>query len=224
MACCSTCFSTIAATIAFIAFLFDVILFFVAKAKIRSVGSAQIGSATWLTLSAFLLLFFSGIFYSCGRRCINDRPPKKRRKDKRQSEVGLPEFSEIQPLKVSEPLNTVPQPSQATHSSQTADLEIRGDIVHMNDQPQTYHQQSPSGGYVPVAPGSSAMDDFYRIGNTQNTYPPQPQRRPSQPSHAPPVTYPDDPTVYGPYGYATPSPIPPDGLSCEPPVFQASTV
>lgn len=224
MACCSTCFSGLAAFVAFVAFIFDIIIFLVAKSRISSVGSAQIGPATWLTFAAALVLFFSGCFYVWGRRCINDRPPKRRGKDKKQSEVGLPEFSEIQPLKVSEPPKTVRQ------LSQTADIGIDGEVVHMNE-PQTYHQQSSSGGYAPGAPGSRAMDDYNQIENTQNTYPPRPQRRPSEPSVYPPVTHSDDmlrlpanPTAYGPYGHATPSPIPPDGPSCELPVFQAKTV
>ena len=74
MACCSTCISGFAAVVAMLAFIFDLVLFFVAKARISKVGSASIGSAIWLTLAAWLLLFFSGCFYTLGRCCITKRP------------------------------------------------------------------------------------------------------------------------------------------------------
>ena len=258
MTCCSTFISGFAAVIALVAFIFDLVLFFVAKARISSVGSAQMGSAIWLTLAAWVLLFFSGCFYSCGRCCISNRPPKKHYNDndsddaetsfrretsnrrrldavkaeadrkarQKQSEGGLPEFPEI------EPLTAVPEIEPQTGT-------IHGNEVHIDDPRERYRQQSPSGGYAPATPGTSTMDDYYRNDNTQNTYSPQntypPQRQLSVPSMysshassgAPPVTayynnvpqVPTLPTAYGPsYGYATPSPpIPmPDGPSCEP--------
>ena len=76
MTCCSTCISGFAASIALLAFIFDLILFFIAKARINAIGSAQIGSAIWLTLAAWILLFFSGCFYSIGRCCIGNRPSR----------------------------------------------------------------------------------------------------------------------------------------------------
>ncbi|KIJ38428.1 hypothetical protein M422DRAFT_781371 [Sphaerobolus stellatus SS14] len=76
MTCCSTCFSGFAAAITLIAFIFDIAFFFLAKARINKVagGSASIGNAIWLTLAAWLLLFFAGCFYSFGRCCISNRP------------------------------------------------------------------------------------------------------------------------------------------------------
>jgi len=73
MACCSTFISGFAAFIAMLAFIFDLILFFVAKSRINAVGEAQIGNAIWLTLAAWLLLFFSGCFFTIGRCCITKR-------------------------------------------------------------------------------------------------------------------------------------------------------
>ncbi|KAF9015731.1 SUR7/PalI family-domain-containing protein [Cyathus striatus] len=74
MACCSTCISGFAAAVALLAFIFDLVLFFVAKARINAIGSAQMGNAIWLTLAAWILLFFSGCFYTLGRCCISNRP------------------------------------------------------------------------------------------------------------------------------------------------------
>lgn len=74
MTCCSTCVSGFAASVALIAFIFDLVLFFVARARINAVGSASIGNAIWLTLAAWVLLFFSGCFYCLGRCCVSRRP------------------------------------------------------------------------------------------------------------------------------------------------------
>ncbi|KAF9650300.1 pali-domain-containing protein [Thelephora ganbajun] len=75
--CCSTCISGFGAAVAMIAFIFDLALFFLTKARIKSAGgSASIGNAIWLTLAAWALLFFSGIFFCCGRCCLDSRPSR----------------------------------------------------------------------------------------------------------------------------------------------------
>ncbi|KAI0094188.1 SUR7/PalI family-domain-containing protein [Irpex rosettiformis] len=125
MTCCSTLFSGGAAAVALIAFIFDIAFFFVAKSRINSVkgGSASLGTGIWLTLAAWLLLFFAGCFFGLGRCCISRRPRDTRkeasqvdgeyadqmrmdaikaeqdRKARQQGfETGLPAFSETQPL------------------------------------------------------------------------------------------------------------------------------
>lgn len=60
-----------------IAFIFDLALFFLTKSRINSAGgNAAIGNALWLTLAAWALLFFSGIFFCCGRCCLDSRPSR----------------------------------------------------------------------------------------------------------------------------------------------------
>ncbi|KAI0686014.1 SUR7/PalI family-domain-containing protein [Cytidiella melzeri] len=123
MTCCSTLFSGGAAAVALVASIFDIAFFFVAKSRINSVkgGSAQIGLGIWLTLAAWLLLFFAGCFYGLGRCCISRRPRDSRKEPShvdnsyaeqmrldaikadadrklRQQEAGLPAFAETQPL------------------------------------------------------------------------------------------------------------------------------
>ncbi|KAF6748398.1 hypothetical protein DFP72DRAFT_1174304 [Ephemerocybe angulata] len=78
MTCCSTCVSGFAAAVAMLAFIFDLVLFFVAKARINAVGTASMGNAIWLTLAAWVLLFFSGCFYTLGRCCASRRPRNQR--------------------------------------------------------------------------------------------------------------------------------------------------
>jgi hypothetical protein len=100
---CSTFISEFAAAVALVAFIFDLVLFFVAKTRINAVGSAQIGSAIWLTLAAWVLLFFSGCFYSFGKCCISNRPSNKgyddnnrrRTRTSAAAETGLPQFPQL---------------------------------------------------------------------------------------------------------------------------------
>jgi len=254
MTCCSTFISGFAALIALAAFVFDLVLFFVAKARISSVGTASIGSAIWLTLAAWVLLFFSGCFYSCGKNCISKRPTKKhyddneygaetrransykersdavraeadRKARQKQSERGLPEMPQIE----TEPLTSNLEDPQTGI--------IDGDEVRINPRQGSRQQTSSSGGYVPRARGTTAMDDYYN-NRPNNTYPPPnpyPQNSyPTPNSYPPPNAY-STPNVYPPsqqfsvpshasnvaqsvtphygaYGY-TPSPPAPDGLS-----------
>lgn len=76
MSCFSSCISGAAAAICLIAFIVDLVLFFVAKARINSIdgASAMVGNAVWLTLAAWVLLFISGCAFGIGRCCISRRP------------------------------------------------------------------------------------------------------------------------------------------------------
>jgi len=81
----SSCSSGIGASIVLLAFVFDLVFFFIAKSRINAVGgSAEIGNGLWLTLASWILLFFSGCFYGFGRCCISKRQrgPKGTKKDK----------------------------------------------------------------------------------------------------------------------------------------------
>ncbi|ORY91666.1 SUR7/PalI family-domain-containing protein [Leucosporidium creatinivorum] len=78
--CFTTCFASFGATIALIAFAFDLGLFIVAKKRIESSsvgGSAQLGAALWMTLVAALMLMFSGCFFGCGKCIVRDRKSKR---------------------------------------------------------------------------------------------------------------------------------------------------
>lgn len=189
MSCFSSCISGFGATVALIAFIFDIAIFFVAKSSMNSVsgGSASIGNAVWLTLVAALLLFFSGCFYGIGRCCLRKRGKDmwggepnnatsdfgnreqvrldavKAEADRKarlaQGETGLPAFQEYEPLKA----------------------KMDGDGVYLDDEGQyrdTYSsRRSQSGysgsGYAPAAVGTRAIDEF----NNVPSYPPQPRRR-----------------------------------------------
>lgn len=126
--CCSTCVAGFSAAVAFLAFVFDLALFFLTKSRINEEkgGTAVMGNAIWLTLAAWILLFLSGFFYCCGSCCIRNRPSRNRNnrgfeegqgqypdqmrldavkaeadrkaRQKLATEVGLPAFHEYQPL------------------------------------------------------------------------------------------------------------------------------
>ncbi|KAI8990552.1 pali-domain-containing protein [Trametes punicea] len=124
---CSTFVSGFAASVAMIAFIFDLVLFFLTKSRVNAVsgGQAQTGISIWLTLAAFILLFFAGCFYGLGRCCIRRRPrgfdkelnrplpdnsyaeqmrleavkaeaDRKARQAAGKTEVGLPAFQEFE--------------------------------------------------------------------------------------------------------------------------------
>ncbi|KAG8904176.1 hypothetical protein FRB99_002124 [Tulasnella sp. 403] len=93
MSCFSSCVSGAAAAVCLIAFIFDLVLFFVARARVRSIdgATAQIGSAIWLTLAAWVLLFISGCMFGVGRCCIGGRPRGPRpQKEPSNGYVGYP--------------------------------------------------------------------------------------------------------------------------------------
>lgn len=83
MTCFSTCISGTAAAVVLVAFIFDIVFFLVIRARVQAVGgSASLGNALWLTLSAWLMLFFAGFFFGIGKCCFASRPrgPKNYKK------------------------------------------------------------------------------------------------------------------------------------------------
>ncbi|KAK4688989.1 hypothetical protein P7C73_g1124, partial [Tremellales sp. Uapishka_1] len=73
--CFPTCTASLCSSFSLIALIFDLVIFYIAKARIDSVSgaSASIGISVWLTLAAWLLAGFSGCAYGIGRCCIGAR-------------------------------------------------------------------------------------------------------------------------------------------------------
>jgi hypothetical protein len=206
MTCCSTCFSGGAAVVALVAFIFDIAFFFIAKSRINSVkgGSAQFGIGIWLTLAAWLLLFFAGCFYGLGRCCISRRPRDSRREAtqpdnnyaeqmrmdaikaeedrkmrQQKAETGLPAFPETQPL-------TAKGDSEEWMDDGDQILPYRPHQAGVGAAGYARHNISPpntqytSGGYAQATPGTRAVDDYYNARPQQPvgaSYPPQPRRQ-----------------------------------------------
>ncbi|KAI0698402.1 SUR7/PalI family-domain-containing protein [Cerioporus squamosus] len=169
MAYCSTCVSGFAAAVALVAFIFDLVLFFLTRTRINAVdgGHATIGLAIWLTLAAWVLLFFAGCFYGLGRCCIRRRPrgpdremgrsapdnsyaeqmrldavkaeaDRKARQAAGKTEIGLPALQEYE----RQPL-----------TSKADEHEL---YVEDGDHIVPYHAQAPSTGRVGVGAGTAA--------------------------------------------------------------------
>ena len=206
MAYCSSFISGFAATVTLVAFIFDIVLFYVTKSRVNneSGGSSSLGLAVWLTLASWLLLFFAGCFYTIGRCCIRRRPtgtgwgrdrdgvPENsyaeqmrldavkaeadRKARQKQGEIGLPAFQELDQL---QPLTR--------HADEQEYVEDGDKIVPLSDAQNTgsYGRRQPSqnrpypGGYVPQPAGTRAVDYSNASPATSTVYPPQttPQAR-----------------------------------------------
>ncbi|TCD68087.1 hypothetical protein EIP91_011540 [Steccherinum ochraceum] len=213
MACCSTCVSGFSAAIALLAFIFDLVLFFITKSRINDIdgASASMGIGIWLTLAAWLLLFFAGCFYGFGRCCISRRPKRSRDREasarddpyteqlrldavkaeadrkarQKQGELGLPAFQEYQPLTKQDPEDYIEDGDQIVplHSQQH-----NVGAGAYGRQPSS-HAPPPGvpyapGGYTQGAPGTRAVDDYYNQPSQQGSvYPPR--RQASGSSYAP---------------------------------------
>jgi hypothetical protein len=88
--CFPTCFAACASTCSLIALVFDLAMFYIAKARIDRVNgaSASIGMAVWLTLAAWLLCGFAGCAYGVGRCCVGSRDRKARDREDPQHNYG----------------------------------------------------------------------------------------------------------------------------------------
>lgn len=205
MACCSTCFSGIAAVVTLLAFIFDLVLFFVAKSRINAIGSASIGTAIWLTLAAWVLLFFSGCFFSLGRCCIGKRPSGGKGSNKWNSgnwgfNRGEPDKNNSEQMRLDAVKAEADRKARqkqgeiglpAFYETQPLTGHVQGDQVYLDGERNDSRsdvgtlQSKPStgfkGGYAPGAPGHRTVDDYYA---KQNSYPPHPAPRRQQSQHS----------------------------------------
>ncbi|KAG8219623.1 SUR7/PalI family-domain-containing protein [Butyriboletus roseoflavus] len=230
MTCFSSCISGFAAFVALVAFVFDLAIFFVAKSRMNSVsgGSASIGNAVWLTLVAWILLFFSGCFYGIGRCCISRRSrdtwgakagtpigengynaneqmrldavkaEADRKARQAQPEVGLPAFNEYDQS----------QPLKARVDGDEVYLEE--DVPYRDNQSVSTSGKAGMGTYGRTTRGGYAGSGYMqappgtRAVDEYNNASPYPQRRSSNTTHTTTTT---TPSVYPPSS-GTPAPIP----------------
>ncbi|KAG7099727.1 hypothetical protein E1B28_001544 [Marasmius oreades] len=226
MMCCSTCVSGFAAVAALLAFIFDLALFFLAKARINAVGKATIGNAIWLTLAAWVLLFFSGCFYTIGRCCISKRGPRDKW-GKRPNEYGegpggnntsrdmYAEQMRMDAVKAEQARKTKQQEVglPAFHESVPLTARVEGDSVYTESysdnvpvSPRSPHgprQNSnggyAGGGYMQQPTSNRAVDEYYNPSAAPATsYPPEPRRQGSAHSYATSNYFPPQPPVASP--------------------------
>lgn len=235
MACCSTFISGFSAVVAMFAFIFDLILFFVAKARINAVGTAQMGNAIWLTLAAWLLLFFSGCFYTLGRCCIQQRPRVPGGKGGNWGKGNDPESGPNKDYAEQMRLDAVKAEADRKARQQKAEAglpafyetqpltgRVEGDHVYVDGDssesqahlptsaaPPARRQNTYAGGYIQGALGTRTMDDYYSRSSSSpppNTYPPDIRR---QPSGYAPSTY----TANVPHSPVAQRSLPPQGAA-----------
>ncbi|KAI0073719.1 pali-domain-containing protein [Panus rudis PR-1116 ss-1] len=202
MTCCSTCVSGFAAAIAMLAFIFDLAFFFLAKARINAIkgAHASIGIGLWLTLAAWIMLFFAGCFYGFGRCCISRRPKGEdrartkptvdddyadrvrldavkaeadRKARQAKGELGLPAFQEYEQT---QPLTKVDHEEYVDDNGHILPYHNTGSSASV--APGANYQSSHAG-YAQAPAGSRAVDDYYNTRPSQgtNSYPPQPRRQ-----------------------------------------------
>lgn len=209
MICFSSCTSSMAAAVALFAFIFDLVFFFIAKSRLNAVsgGKATLGIAIWLTLVAWVLLFFSGCFYGLGRCCIRRRPRDMARSD-RDGSGWVPAQSTGSTYEEQMRLDAVKAEADRKARQKQGELGLPAFPEYDPTQPLTAdaeHDPQPTvpyrdASYAAAPPGTRAVDEYY---NPNNAYPPR--RQPTASSGRTQHTgYPhsQQPSVYAASGYA----------------------
>ncbi|KAI0375123.1 pali-domain-containing protein [Pilatotrama ljubarskyi] len=162
---CSTCISGFSASIAMTAFIFDLVLFFLTKSRVNNVdgGHAEMGISIWLTLAAFILLFFAGCFYGLGRCCIRRRPHGFDREARPVPDSSYAEQMRLEAVKAEADRkarqaagkNEIGLPAFQEYERQPLTSKADETYVEDGDQILPYHSQQPSGG-AGVGAGTAA--------------------------------------------------------------------
>jgi hypothetical protein len=189
-------------------------------------------------LAAWVLLFFSGCFYTLGRCCISSRGPRNRDWDKDHERGpsgnnGYPDYTEqmrMDAVKVEADRKARQKEVGLPVFAETQPLtgRVDGENVYVesyqdhNPSPQPGFGRGPStsghAGYVQQPVGSRAIDDYYsptreNYATPSNSYPPQPQPPRQASSH----TY--APSNYAPSAYNTNVPQAPSNNQYLAPAF-----
>ena len=183
MTCFSSCTAGVGAAITLLAFVFDLAFFFIAKSRLNSVsgGSATIGNAIWLTLAAWILLFFSGCFYGLGRCCIRRRPRDMARSD-REGGGWVPAQSTGSTYEEQMRLDAVKAEADRKARQKQGELGLPAFPEHdptlpLTSDPDDYAQPAMpyrDAGYAAAPPGTRAVDEYYNHSEN-NAYPPRRQ-------------------------------------------------
>lgn len=231
MTCFSSCISGIGAAITLLAFIFDLVFFFLVKSRINHVsgGSAVMGSAIWLTFAAWVLLFFSGCFYSLGRCCIRRRP-----RDMARGDGGMWAPAPSTGPTYEEQMRLDAVKAEADRKARKGKTELglpafpeydptrplTADVEH-EDATRVPYQDAQ---YAAAPVGTRAVDEYYTGGN--NAYPPR--RQPTASSGFTQQTgyvHSQQTSGYAPSNYSSPTAVPavPAGYQREQLPSQAST-
>jgi hypothetical protein len=213
MSCFSSCISGMGAAIALLAFIFDLVFFFLAKSRLNSVqgGSATMGSAIWLTFAAWVLLFFSGCFYCLGRCCIRRRPRDMARGD---GGTWVPAPSTGPTYEEQMRLDAVKaEADRKARLGGKAELGLPAFPEYDPTQPLTSDAEHEMSARVPyrdaqyaAAPvGTRAVDEYYNTAGN-NAYPPR--RQPTASSQQTGYAHSQQTSGYAPSAYSSPTAVP----------------
>ncbi|GAA5841088.1 hypothetical protein JCM9279_000534 [Rhodotorula babjevae] len=186
----STCFASFAGTVTLLAFIFDMVVFIIAKQRIDSSsvgGQATLGNAIWMTLAALILFLISGFFFGCGT-CIT----RRNRREQQQSDMYRPMPDENYGSKLradavkaeyARKEEAANLPNFPEHVPLTATHHVDYDDTYASYPPQQQHQQYASHGDLSsVGAGAAAPPSL--ISGVGEGYG---RRNPSAPGH--PVSF-----------------------------------
>lgn len=199
MTCFSSCTAGVGAAITLLAFIFDLAFFFLAKSRLNSVqgGSATMGNAIWLTLAAWILLFFSGCFYGLGRCCLRRRPRDMARPDREGSGWNTGPTYEDQMR-----LDAVKAEADRKTRLKQGEIGLPAFAEHDQTQPLTLDSEEDvpyrDGAYAAAPPGTRAVDEYYNQPEN-NAYPPR--RQPTALSQQTGYVHSQQPSTYAPSVY-----------------------
>ncbi|KAG8890933.1 hypothetical protein FRB98_002953 [Tulasnella sp. 332] len=170
MVCFSSCISGIAASLALIAFIFDLVLFFVARTRIREISgaTATIGQAIWLTLAAWILLFISGCMFGIGRCCIGNRPRNPRSSAKQDSVGGGAAGAPTVDQSYAERMRMEAIRAEADRKARQKDNHVEGGLPTFDEHettPLSAEDELSGGTHTPYRDGSlSSSSPYNRFG------------------------------------------------------------
>jgi hypothetical protein len=193
--CFPTCSAWLTSTCALLALVFDLVIFYIAKARIDAVSgaSASIGISVWLTLAAWLCAGLSGCAFPLGKkygskkqesgdpnrgdggygpdyRSENMRLRALQDEQARKKEQGLPSFAEVerQPLTASEDKYYYEEPEQQMPGALRRDGSVLNG-VGMGYGRRTDRSNDGHGGYLAsgaAAVGGAAAAGMYSRSHT----------------------------------------------------------
>lgn len=181
--CFPTCMASLASTFSLIALIFDLVIFYIAKARIDAVSgaSASVGICVWLTLAAWLLCGFAGCAYGIGRCCVGSRSRQEsgdpkggnqgyyggnngademrlhaiRDEQARKKEQGLPSFQELERTPLTNGDDGT-EDKYLVEEERTMPGGLRRDGSVLQGVGMGYGRRTPANAYAaPYAPGLS---------------------------------------------------------------------
>ncbi|KAG9013813.1 hypothetical protein FRB94_000793 [Tulasnella sp. JGI-2019a] len=186
MVCFSSCISGLAASIALLAFIFDIVLFYVARTRIRSIqgATATIGMAIWLTLAAWILLFISGCMFGIGRCCIGSRPRNPRSAAKPDSFGGGAAGAPTVDQSYAERMRMEAIRAEVDRKAQQKNNTVKeGGLPifeeHQETTPLSAEDELPGGINVPYRDGSPSPYNRFGAAGAATGYVPSPRRQAS---------------------------------------------